>query len=82
MRKKHCEVVSNVSHLKVDIQAVIRSKKSIKQWAYILHDKDDTEPHYHIYLNFGKTSVEFADVNNDGSEDVIDLIRLKKSLVK
>ena len=62
MRKKHCEVVSNVSHLKVDIQAVIRSKKSIKQWAYILHDKDDTEPHYHIYLNFGKTSVEFADV--------------------
>ena len=62
MRKKHCEVVSNVSHLKVDIQAVIRSKKSIKQWAYILHDKDDTEPHYHIYLNFGKTSVEFSDV--------------------
>ena len=62
MRKKHCEVVTNVSHLKVDIQAVIRSKKSIKQWAYILHDKDDTEPHYHIYLNFGKTSVEFSDV--------------------
>lgn len=62
MRKKHCEVVSNVSHLKVDIQSVIRTKKSIKQWAYILHDKDDTEPHYHIYLNFGNTSVEFSDV--------------------
>ena len=62
MRKKHCEVVSNKSHLTVDIQGVIRSKKSIKQWAYILHDKDDTEPHYHIYLNFGKTSVEFSDV--------------------
>ena len=64
MRKKHCEVVSNVSHLNVDIQSVIRSKKSIKQWAYILHDKDDTEPHYHIYLNFGKTSVEFSDVGS------------------
>ena len=64
MRKKHCEVVSNVSHLKVDIQGVIRSKKSIKQWAYILHDKDDTEPHYHIYLNFGQTSVDFSDVAN------------------
>lgn len=64
MRKKHCEVVSNVSHLNVDIQGVIRSKKSIKQWAYILHDKDDTEPHYHIYLNFGKTSVEFSDVGS------------------
>ena len=62
MRKKHCEVVSNKSHITVDIQSVIRSKKSIKQWAYILHDKDDTEPHYHIYLNFGKTSVEFTDV--------------------
>ena len=64
MRKKHCEVVSNQEYIKVDIQEVLRSKKSIKQWAYILHDKDDTKPHYHIYLNFGKTSVEFADVAN------------------
>ena len=64
MRKKHCEVVTNAEYLKVDIQEVIRSKKSIKQWAYILHDKDDTAPHYHIYLNFGKTSVEFSDVAN------------------
>ena len=64
MRRKHCEIVTNVDHLKVDIQEVIRSKKSIKQWAYILHDKDDTTPHYHIYLNFGKTTVEFSDVAN------------------
>ena len=64
MRKKHCEVVSNQEYIKVDIQEVLRSKKSIKQWAYILHDKDDTKPHYHIYLNFGKTSVDFADVAN------------------
>ena len=62
MRAKHCEVVSNVDYLKVDIQEVIRSKKSIKQWAYIKHDKDDTAPHYHIYLNFGTTTVDFADV--------------------
>ena len=32
--------------------------KTIKQWAYILHDKDDTRPHYHIYINFGKSSVD------------------------
>ena len=64
MRKKHCEVVSNQEYIKVDIQEVLRSKKSIKQWAYILHDRDDTKPHYHIYLNFGKTSVDFADVAN------------------
>ena len=62
MRKKHCEVVSNVSHLKVDIQSVIRSKKSIKQWAYILHDKDDTAKHYHIYLNFGSSGVDTKQV--------------------
>ena len=61
-RAKHCEVVSDVEHIKVDIQAVIREKKSIKQYAYILHDKDDTAPHYHIYLNFGTTSVSFDDV--------------------
>ena len=62
MRKKHCEVVSNKSHITVDIQSVIRSKKSIKQWAYILHDKDDTAAHYHIYLNFGRVTVSYDTV--------------------
>ena len=59
MLAKHCEIVCNVDKLKVDIQETIRKYKTIKYWAYIKHDKDDTAPHYHIYLNFGSSSVDF-----------------------
>jgi len=62
MLAKHCEVVCNKDKLSVDIQQTIREYKTIKYWAYILHDKDDTAPHYHIYLNFGTSSVDFEQV--------------------
>lgn len=62
MFAKHCEIVCDQDKLKVDIQETIRSYSSIKQWAYILHDKCDTRPHYHIYLNFGQSSIEFSKV--------------------
>lgn len=29
-----------------------RLLKSAKHWAWIYHDKDDKEPHYHIYVSF------------------------------
>lgn len=35
---------------------------TIKKWAYIIHDKDDTRPHYHIYINAGKSSFNTKDV--------------------
>lgn len=50
---RHCEIVCNVDMLKVDLQETLMNYKTIKEWAYIIHDKDDTRPHYHIYLNFG-----------------------------
>lgn len=59
---KHCEVESRVEFFNGDIQEIIKSKKTIKKWAYILHDKDDTAPHYHIYLNFGDSSVDTKEV--------------------
>lgn len=59
---KQCEVVSNVEFIKCDIQQVLKSHRTIKQWAYILHDKDDTAPHYHIYINFGKSGVCMAEI--------------------
>lgn len=61
MNLKHYEIVIYQSHLKVDIQKTLKEYKTIKKWAYILHDKDDTDPHYHIYVNFGgKQSVDSA----------------------
>lgn len=58
MQLKHYEIVTDADKLKVDIQKVCMEHKTIKQWAYILHDKDDTRPHYHIYVNFGKAGVD------------------------
>lgn len=59
---KQCEVESRVEFFKGDIQETIKSHKTIKKWAYILHDKDDTAPHYHIYLNFDRSSVDTKNV--------------------
>lgn len=58
MYLKHCEVESRVEFFSCDIQETIKAHRTIKHWAYILHDKDDTAPHYHIYLNFGKSGVD------------------------
>lgn len=60
MKLKHYEIVIEEDRLKVDIQKVCMEYKTIKKWAYILHDKDDTRNHYHIYVNFGNQSVESA----------------------
>lgn len=57
MQLKQYEIVTDADKLKVDIQKVCMEHKTIKQWAYILHDKDDTRPHYHIYVNFGNAGV-------------------------
>ncbi len=50
---RQMEIVQDVDKLTVDLQATFMKYDTIKQWAYIIHDKDDTRPHYHIYLNFG-----------------------------
>ena len=57
MQLKQYEVMQYVDHLTVDIQQVIKEHTTIKKWAYILHDKDDTGSHYHVYLNFGNSGV-------------------------
>ena len=57
MQLKQYDIVQYQEFLTVDIQEVCKKYKTIKKWAYILHDKDDTRPHYHIYVNFGNTGV-------------------------
>ena len=53
MNLKHYEIVIDQDKLKVDIQQTCMEYRTIKKWAYNLHDKDDTRHHYHIYVNFG-----------------------------
>ncbi len=64
MQLRQMEIVTDQDKLKVDIQQTCMKYKTIKQWAYILHDRDDTRPHYHIYLNFGTSSCDTAMVAN------------------
>lgn len=68
MKLRNCEIVINKDCLKVNIQECIDSLKTIKEYAYILHDKDKyidaaqipptakvgdhKKAHYHIYLGF------------------------------
>ena len=60
MNLRQMEIVTDADKLKVDIQKTCMQYKTIKQWAYILHDKDDTRPHYHIYLNFMPNTCDTA----------------------
>lgn len=64
MQLKQYEVVIFEDHLKVDIQEVCKKYKTIKHWAYINHNKDDTKSHYHVYVNFGNNGVSHELVAN------------------
>ena len=59
MKLKQYEIESRVEYFKEPIGDILRRYKTIKKYAYILHDKDkDVSPHYHIYVNFGKSGVD------------------------
>lgn len=68
MNKKLYEIVSNTEHLELTkINEVLSSQNAIKDYAYILHDKDTNNnepvsPHYHvaIRLKYGVKSDNVA----------------------
>ncbi len=63
MYLKQCLVTSNVEYFKGEVGDIIKSHKTIKQYAYILHDKDlGQSPHWTIYLNFGNSGVDTKQV--------------------
>jgi len=81
MQLRHYEIVTDADKLNVDIQKTCMEHTTIKHWAYILHDKDDTRPHYHIYVNFGKAGVSSAMVANwfGVAENFVSKIKGRKS---
>lgn len=65
MYLKQCLVTSNVEFFKGEVGDIIKSHKTIKQYAYILHDKDPGQsPHWTIYLNFGSSGVDTKQVGD------------------
>lgn len=51
-----------------EMKEVINKHSTIKDWAYIIHDKDvkmdgtPVEPHIHLYIHFGKSGASFDTV--------------------
>lgn len=59
---KLCEIVQQEKYINIDIvKGALENKKCIKDWLYILHDKDiddsgnNKEPHYHIYCRLNNS---------------------------
>jgi len=61
MKVRKMEIVIPLSHLRVDIDYVVCYSTASK-FAYILHDKDCVEPHYHIFLFFGSSFADTEDI--------------------
>ena len=66
-RKRHVEVVLYMEDgwTYEKIVALMESKRSVKEFAAMLHDQDvngdgtPKKPHFHIYINFGGSAPEF-----------------------
>lgn len=62
MYLRECRIFCYKRDLIEDIAKIIADHSAIKDWAYILHDKDCVDSHYHIYLNFGANIVDTKEV--------------------
>ena len=59
MRLKRCIIECREDLIKVNIDDIVKSNTIIKKWAYVLHNKDNSVPHYHIYLDFGVSWIRY-----------------------
>lgn len=51
MQLKLCEIVQNTDRINLgNLETIIKNINGIKDYAYIVHDKDDTRSHVHIAL--------------------------------
>lgn len=50
MKVRLCEIVCDSDKMLEGWETVLKNKSAIKDYAYILHDKDNTRPHYHIAI--------------------------------
>lgn len=46
------ELVCDVDKITLDKIREVLARSCVEKWLYVIHDKDDTRPHYHVYLKF------------------------------
>ena len=56
MRVKLFEIVTDRDKIDIEnVKKVFEIRDGIRDWAYILHDKDDTREHYHIAVRLNNS---------------------------
>lgn len=58
MKSHFKEVFISADSLTVDLNEILKSTTGEIKIAFILHDKNDCKPHYHIFLDYGEKRVE------------------------
>jgi len=87
MKAKHCELIlySEDGWTAEKITMEISGRKTIKLYAFILHDRDLDEngntkkSHFHLYLNFGNSSTDFKYIARWFSTDENKVNRIKSN---
>ncbi len=62
LRFRKMEIVCAIDEMPVDVYETLNKNCSHFLWAYIVHDKENCRPHYHIFIDFGCISFSFLEV--------------------
>lgn len=73
MKSRFKEVYISAEKLTVDLDDILKVAAGEIKIAYILHDKNAVQPHYHIVLDFGKNRVD--------DKVVTDLFKINKQFI-
>lgn len=52
MKLKLCEVVQEIDKINMDVVKAVIKRDCVRDYAYIIHDKDNTRSHIHIAIRF------------------------------
>lgn len=63
MKSRFKEILISINKLNVNLDEILKENTGEINIAYILHDKNDTLSHYHIFLEFGEIAVDNSSVS-------------------
>lgn len=70
-------IICDADKLNIDNLETFLKSKDIKEWAYIIHDKESI-PSYYIYLNYGKYRINSDNIARSLLSDVIYCLSIAK----
>lgn len=52
------ELVTDCDKINLETIKEVCSRSCVEKWLYIVHDKEETRPHYHVYLKFTENNTQ------------------------